>query len=58
MYFWSKGKTDMITAKISWQKQRVVVEFLMLEGETALNISRRLKQVNGDNADDYSTVKK
>ena len=43
------GKTDV-------QKQRVVDEFLLSEGETAQNISRRLKQVYGDGAIDYSTV--
>ena len=43
------GKTDM-------EKQRVVDEFLLSEGETAQNISRRLKQVYGDGAIDYSTV--
>ena len=48
----------MIASKQSQQKQRVVIEFLLLEGETAQNISRRLKQVYGDNAIDYSTVTK
>ena len=50
-----KGKTGMIAPKQSWQKQRVV-EFLLSEGETAQNISRRLNQVYGDNVIDYSTV--
>ena len=51
-----KGKTGMISPKQSRQKQRVVIEFLLLEGETAQNISRRLKQLYGDGAIDYSTV--
>ena len=50
MSFSLKGKTGMITPKQSRQKQRVVIEFLMSEGETAQNISRRLKQVYGDGA--------
>ena len=37
------GKTGMIVAKQSRQKQRVVIEFLLSEGETALNVSRRLE---------------
>ena len=28
-------KTGMIASKQSWQKQRVVIEFLLLDGETA-----------------------
>ena len=32
------------------------IEFLLWEGETAQNISRRLKQVYGDNAIDYSSL--
>ena len=51
-----EGKTGMIAPKQSRQKQRVVIEFLRSEGETAQNISRRLKQVYGDGAMDYSTV--
>ena len=51
-----EGKTGMIAPKHSRQKQRVIIEFLLLEGEKAQNISRRLKQVCGDNAIDYSTV--
>ena len=51
-----KGKTGMIAPKQSRQKQRVVIEFLLSEGETAQNVSRRLKQVYGDGAIDYSTV--
>ena len=51
-----KGKTGIIAPKQSWQKQRVVIKFLLSEGETAQNISRRLKQVYGDSAIDYSTV--
>ena len=51
-----EGKTGMIAPKQSWQKQRVVIEFLLLEGETAQNISRRLKQVYGDSVIDYSKV--
>ena len=46
----------MIDAKQSRQKQRVVIEFLLLEGKTALNISRRPKQVYSGNVVDYSTV--
>ena len=51
-----KGKTGVIAPKQSWQKQRVIIEFLLLEEETTQNISRRLKQVYGDGAIDYSTV--
>ena len=51
-----EGKSGMIAPKQSRQKQRVVIEFLLSEGETAQNISRRLKQVYGDSAIDYSTV--
>ena len=51
-----EGKTDMIAPKQSQQKQRVVIEFLLSEGETAQNISRRMKQVYGDGAIDCSTV--
>ena len=51
-----EGKTGMIAPKQSWQKQRVVIEFLLLEGETTQNISRRLKKVYGDRAIDYNTV--
>ena len=51
-----EGKTGMVAPKQSWQKQRVVIEFLLSEGETAQNTSRRLKQVYGDSAIDYSTV--
>ena len=46
----------MIALKQSRQKQRVVIEFLLSEGETAQNISRRLKEVYGNSAIDYSTV--
>ena len=46
----------MIAPKQSQQKQRVVIEFLLSKGETAQNISKRLKQVYGDGAMDYSTV--
>ena len=53
-----EGKTGMIAPKQSRQKQRVVIAFLLSEGETAQNISRRLKQVYGDVAIDYSTVTK
>ena len=56
MSFLLKGKTGMIALKQSRQKKRVVIEFLQSEGETAENISRRLKQVSGDGAIDYSTV--
>ena len=51
-----EGKTGMIAPKQSRQKQRIDIEFLPPEGETAQNISRRLKQVYGDSAIDYSTV--
>ena len=51
-----EGKTDIIIPKQSRQKQRVVIEFLLSEGETAQKISRRLKQVYGDGAIDYSRV--
>ena len=51
-----EGKTGMIAPKQSRQKQRVVIEFLLSEGETAHNISRRLNQVYDDGAIDYSTV--
>ena len=51
-----EGKTGMIAPKQSRQKKRVVIEFLLSKGETAQNISRRLKQVYGDGAIDYSTV--
>ena len=60
-----EGKTGMIAPKQSWQKQRVVIEFLLLEGrnssehkqkeETAQNISRRLEQVYGDTRLQHST---
>ena len=50
-----EGKTGMIAPKQSCQKQRVAIEFLS-EGETAQNISKRLKQVYGDSLIDYSTV--
>ena len=43
-----EGKTGIIAPKQSQQKQRIVIEFLLLEGETAQNISRRLKQAYGD----------
>ena len=51
-----QGKTGMISPKQSWQKQRVVIEFLVSKGEAAQNISRRLKQVYIDSVIDYSTV--
>ena len=51
-----EGKTVMTAPKQSQQKQRVVIEFLQLEGETAQNINRRLKQMYGDGVIDYSTV--
>ena len=51
-----EGKTGMTAPKQSRQKQRVVIEFLLSEEETAQNISRRLKQVYGDSAIAYSTV--
>ena len=47
----------MIAPKQSWQKQRVVIEFLLLEGKTAQNISRKLNQVYGDGAIDYIAVR-
>ena len=51
-----EGKTGMIAPKQSRQKQKVVIEFLLSKGETAQNISRRLKQGYGDGVTDYSTV--
>ena len=56
MSFSLKGKTGIITPKQSQQKQKVVIEFLLSEEETAQNISRRLKRVYGDGVIDYSTV--
>ena len=47
-----EGETGMIALKQSKQKQRVVIEFLLLEGETAQNISRRLKEVYGEDVID------
>ena len=46
----------MIAPKQFRQKQKVVIEFLLLEGETAQNIRGRLKQVYGDGMIDYSTT--
>ena len=51
-----EGRMGMIAPKQSWQKQRVVIEFLLSEEETSQNISRRQKQVYGDSAIDYNTV--
>ena len=51
-----EGKTGMIVPKQSWPKQRVVIKFLLSEVETAQNINRKLKQVYGDGAIEYSTV--
>ena len=51
-----EGKTGMIAPKQSRQKQRVVIELLLSEGETAQNISKRLKQAYGDGAVDYNTM--
>ena len=51
-----EGKTAMTAPKQSWQKQRVVIEFLLSERKTAQNISRRLKQVCSDVVIDYSKV--
>ena len=51
-----EGKTGMIAPNQSRHKKRVVIEFLLSEGETAQNISRRLKQVYGDGVIDYNTV--
>ena len=51
-----EGKTGMIALKQSRQNQTFVIEFLRSEGETAQNISRRLKQEYGDGAIDYSTM--
>ena len=56
MSFSLESKTGIIAPKQSRQKQRVVIKFLLLEGETAQKISRRLKQVYGEGAIDYSTV--
>ena len=49
-----EGKTGKTALKQSRQKQRVVIKLLLSEGETAENISRRLKQMYGDDAIDYS----
>ena len=38
------------------QKQRAVIEFLVAEGETPVNIHRRLQNVYRDNILDYSNV--
>ena len=51
-----EGKTGIIAPKRSWQKQKVVIQFLLSVRETAQNISRRLNQVYDDGAIDYSTV--
>ena len=51
-----KDKTGMIAPKKSRQKQRIVIEFLLPEEETAQNINTRLKQVYGEGTIDYSTV--
>ena len=50
------GKTGMISPKQSWQKQKIVIEFLLSEREIAQYISRRLNQVYGNGAIDYRTV--
>ena len=49
-----EAKTGMAASKQS--RQRVVIEFLLSEGETAQKICKRLKQVCGDGVIDYSTV--
>ena len=46
----------MMAPNQSRQKQRVVIEFRLLEEETAQNMSRRIKQLYGDGAIDYSTM--
>ena len=51
-----EGKTGMIAPKQYRQKQRVIIELLSSDGETAQNISRWLKQVYGDGTTDYSIV--
>ena len=51
-----EGKTNMIAAKQSRQKQRVTIKFLRSKRKTALNISRTLNQVYGDVAVNNSTV--
>ena len=56
MSFSLESKIGIVAAKHSRQKQRVVIELLLSNGETALDISRRLKQVYGDDAVDNSTV--
>ena len=40
------------------RKQTVVIEFLLAEGETPLNIHRRLEKIYKTNVVDYSTVKR
>ena len=51
-----EGETDTIVLKHSQQKQRVITEFLQSQEETGLNVSRRLKQVCGDDAVNQNTV--
>ena len=40
------------------QKQRFVIEFLVPEGETPVNIHRRLQIVHKENTLDYSNVRR
>ena len=40
------------------QKQRAVIKFFALEGESPTNIFKRLEKVYGDAVHGYSTVKK
>ena len=52
------AKLKMAALQEVRQKQRAVIEFLVAEGETPLNIHKRLQNVYGDCAIDYSTVKR
>ena len=52
------AKFKMAALQEVHQKQRAVIEFLVAEGETPLNIHKRLQNVYGDCAIDYSTVKR
>ena len=40
------------------QKQRAVIEFLVVEGKTPVNIHRRLQNVCTENTFDYSNVRR
>ena len=53
-----EGKTGMIAQSNLGRSKKLLLKFYCRKGETAQNISRRLKQVYGDGAIDYSTVTK